>query len=35
MQRKHIPYTMYNSIGGHTWRNWRVYFSEFVQTIKF
>lgn len=35
MQRKHIPYTMYNSVGGHTWRNWRIYFSEFVQYLKF
>jgi enterochelin esterase family protein len=33
MQRRHIPYTMYNSIGGHTWRNWRVYFTEFSQTL--
>ena len=33
MQRKHIPYTMYSSPGGHTWRNWRVYFSEYVQTL--
>lgn len=35
MQRKHITYTMYNSIGGHTWRNWRVYLSEFIQVIHF
>lgn len=35
MHRKHITYTMYNSIGGHTWRNWRVYLSEFVQIIHF
>lgn len=33
MQRKHVPYTMYSSAGGHTWRNWRVYFSEYVQTL--
>ena len=33
MQRKHVPYTMYSSSGGHTWRNWRVYFSEYVQTL--
>ena len=33
LQRKHIPYTMYNTVGGHTWRNWRVYFSEYVQTL--
>ena len=33
MQRKHIPYTMYSSAGGHTWRNWRVYFSEYVRTL--
>lgn len=33
IQRKNIPYTMYSSDGGHTWRNWRVYFTEFVQTL--
>lgn len=33
LQRRHIPYTMYNTVGGHTWRNWRVYFTEFVQTL--
>lgn len=33
LQRKHIPYTMYNTIGGHTWRNWRLYFTEYVQTL--
>ena len=33
MQRKHVPYTMYSSAGGHTWRNWRVYFSKYVQTL--
>lgn len=32
-QRKHFTYTMYNSVGGHTWRNWRVYFTEYVQTL--
>ncbi len=33
MQRNHNLYTMYNTRGGHTWRNWRVYFTEFVQTL--
>ena len=33
LQKKHVPYTMFNSVGGHTWRNWRVYFSEYVQTL--
>lgn len=33
MQRNHNIYTMYNTRGGHTWRNWRVYFTEFVQTL--
>ncbi|MBP5564021.1 MAG: hypothetical protein J6X51_08325 [Bacteroidales bacterium] len=33
MQRKHILYTMYNTKGGHTWRNWRVYFTEYAQTL--
>ena len=33
IQRSHIYYTMYNSRGGHTWRNWRVYFTDYVQTL--
>lgn len=33
LQRKHFQYTMYNTRGGHTWRNWRVYFTEYVQTL--
>jgi len=33
LQRKHIVYTMYSTVGGHTWRNWRVYFTEYVQTL--
>lgn len=33
LQRNHIYYTMYNSKGGHTWRNWRVYFTDYVQTL--
>lgn len=32
-QRKNIPYTMYSSVGGHTWRNWRVYLTEFYKTL--
>lgn len=33
IQRKNIPYTMYSSPGGHTWRNWRVYLTEFYKTL--
>lgn len=33
LQRNHIPYTMYYSRGGHTWRNWRYYFGEYVRTL--
>lgn len=33
LQRNHIYYTMYNSRGGHTWRNWRAYFTDYVQTL--
>lgn len=33
LQRHHVLYTMYNTKGGHTWRNWRVYFTEYVQTL--
>lgn len=27
------PYTYYETDGGHTWRNWRIYLSEFAQLI--
>ena len=27
------PYTYYETGGGHTWRNWRIYLSEFVRLI--
>lgn len=33
LQQRHVTYTMCPSVGGHTWRNWRIYFSEFVQTL--
>lgn len=33
LQRNHIYYTMYNTRGGHTWRNWRAYFTDYVQTL--
>ncbi len=33
IQRKNIPYTMCSSAGGHTWRNWRVYLTEFYKTL--
>ncbi|MBR4535054.1 MAG: hypothetical protein IKO62_00170 [Bacteroidales bacterium] len=28
-----IPYIYYKTQGGHTWRNWRIYLSEFLQFI--
>ncbi len=28
-----MPYEYAESEGGHTWRNWRVYLSEFVPRI--
>lgn len=27
------PYTYFETEGGHTWRNWRVYLSEFVKQL--
>lgn len=33
MQQMGIRHTMFKSAGGHIWRNWRVYFTEFSQTL--
>lgn len=30
---KQTSFVYYNSSGGHTWRNWRLYLSEFLQFI--
>ena len=29
----HLPYTYHESEGGHTWRNWRCYLTDFAQLI--
>lgn len=28
-----MKYTYYESQGGHTWRNWRIYLSEFAPLL--
>lgn len=33
LDEMNFPYTYRESEGGHTWRNWRMYISEFVQMI--
>lgn len=33
LQRRQIRYVYYETQGGHTWRNWRMYLSEFIQYI--
>ncbi len=33
IDQRHIPYIYYETQGGHTWRNWRLYLSEFLQFI--
>ena len=33
IQQRQIPYLYYETKGGHTWRNWRLYLSEFLQFI--
>ena len=33
IHQRQIPYLYYETPGGHTWRNWRLYLSEFLQFI--
>lgn len=33
IHQRQIPYIYYETQGGHTWRNWRLYLSEFLQFI--
>jgi len=33
LDRMEFPYTFRESDGGHTWRNWRIYLSEFVPLL--
>lgn len=33
IHQRQIPYIYYETNGGHTWRNWRLYLSEFLQFI--
>lgn len=33
IHQRQIPYIYYKTQGGHTWRNWRIYLSEFLQFI--
>lgn len=33
IQKRQIPHIYYETKGGHTWRNWRLYLSEFLQFI--
>lgn len=33
LDEKGYPYTYYESEGGHTWRNWRIYLTEFVPQL--
>ena len=33
LHRNQITYTYYETEGGHTWRNWRLYLAEFLQTV--
>jgi len=33
LDSKHYPYEYVETEGGHTWRNWRVYLSMFVQKL--
>ena len=28
-----LPYEYYESEGGHSWRNWRIYLSMFAQRL--
>ena len=33
LDSKSYPYTYRESDGGHIWRNWRIYLSEFTQLL--
>ena len=33
LDKNHYPYTYRESEGGHIWRNWRIYLSEFVPML--
>lgn len=33
LRQQQIPHLYYESAGGHVWRNWRLYLSEFLQFI--
>lgn len=33
LDEKKYPYTYYESEGGHIWKNWRIYLSEFVPML--
>lgn len=33
LDEKHYPYTYMETDGGHIWRNWRIYLTEFAQKL--
>lgn len=33
INQRQVPFIYYETTGGHTWRNWRLYLSEFLQFI--
>jgi enterochelin esterase-like enzyme len=33
LDSKHYPYTYFETGGGHIWRNWRIYLTQFTQKI--
>lgn len=33
LDKEQYPYSYYESEGGHTWRNWRVYLVEFATQL--
>lgn len=34
LEKAQAPHEYIETIGGHTWRNWRLYLSDFIQKIK-
>ncbi len=33
LEKAQVPHTYTETIGGHTWRNWRIYLSDFLTKI--
>ena len=33
LTKKGVPHIYIETIGGHTWRNWRIYLTDFLERL--